>query len=77
MIGEKCLGCGYLLPGDVEVSFHGFVSLIILGKSPAAIPIAKGTVGYCQTCAATNKVPFLDGVVFSEILRAAKNEGGN
>lgn len=80
-MNEKCYGCGEILnriPGGVEVSFHGFVSLIILGKRSASVPIAKGVVGFCRQCAEQNKVPFLEGAVFLEVLRATtKNKGKN
>jgi hypothetical protein len=79
-MNEKCLSCGAPLdpvPGGVEVVLHGFVSLHLLSLDPVAFPIAKGMALFCQTCAATNKVPFLEGAVFSEILRAAQKQGKN
>lgn len=81
MIGEKCLSCGQPLdpvPGGVEVTLHGFVTLYLLGKHCDAIPIAKGLATFCRQCAEQNKVPFLSGAVFSEVLRAAQTgEGKN
>ena len=75
-MSEKCYGCGEPLPGDVEVSFHGFVTLLIF-EQKAAVPIAKGVAGFCRQCAEQNKVPFLQGDIVSEVLRATKKQGEN